>query len=218
MKLEEKIRITGTITTITGLHIGGSKNTMQIGGLDNTVIKTPNGVPYIPGSSLKGKMRSILVKKISDSKNEHDDPIEIQMLFGYQGRNRDESKNIQEKEPQISRLIFRDAYLNETKFQETFKESSLATDFTEEKYENVIDRKSGKAQHPRQMERVPSGAVFDFEIIMDIYEGDDKDEMLKMLEQAFALLEDDYLGEVARGYGKVKIEYKISEPKIYENL
>ena len=219
MKLEEKIRITGTITTITGLHIGGSKNTMQIGGLDNTVIKTPNGVPYIPGSSLKGKMRSLLVKKISDSKNEHDDPIEIQMLFGYQGRNRDESKNIQEKEPQISRLIFRDAYLNETKIQETFKESSLATDFTEEKYENVIDRKSGKAQHPRQMERVPSGAVFDFEIIMDIYEGDDKDEMLKMLEQAFALLEDDYLGgSGTRGYGKVKIEYKISEPKIYENL
>ena len=84
----------------------------------------------------------------------------------------------------------------------------------------MIDRKSGKAQH-RQMERVPSGAVFDFEIIMDIYEGDDKDEMLKMLEQAFALLEDDYLGgSGTRGYGKVKSNIKLVNQKytkIYES-
>lgn len=219
MKLQEKIAITGTITTVTGLHIGGSKSTIQIGGLDNIVVKTPHDVPYIPGSSLKGKLRSLLVKKNSNSKNEHEDPIEIQKLFGYQGRNKDEAKNIQEKEPQISRLIFRDACLNEKQFKEKFTGCSLASDFTEEKYENVIDRKSGKAQHPRQMERVPAGAVFDFEIIMDIYEGDDKDKMIDLLKQAFSLLEDDYLGgNGTRGYGKVKIDYTIGKPKTYQDL
>lgn len=217
MKLQEKIAITGTITAITGLHIGGSKSSIEIGGMDNIVIKTPNGVPFIPGSSLKGKLRSLLVKKNSNSKNEHEDPIDIQKLFGYQGRNKDEANNIQEKEPQISRLIFRDAYLNEEQFEKTFKGATLSTEFTEEKYENVIDRKSGKAQHPRQMERVPVGAIFDFEIIMDVYEGDDKEEMIELLKQAFSLLEDDYLGgNGTRGYGKVKIEYTISKPKTYK--
>ncbi|HAL65585.1 MAG TPA: type III-A CRISPR-associated RAMP protein Csm3 [Bacteroidales bacterium] len=217
MKLQEKITITGTITTVTGLHIGGSKSTIEIGGIDNVVIKTPRGVPFIPGSSLKGKLRSLLVKKNSNSTNEHEDPIEIQKLFGYPGRNKDE-KN-QQKEPQISRLIFRDAFLNEEQFNKTFKNASLATNFTEEKYENVIERKSGKAQHPRQIERVPAGAVFDFEIIMDIYEGDDKDKMIKMLEQAFVLLENDYLGgSGTRGYGKVKIYHTIGIPKTYQDL
>ena len=217
MKLEEKIAIKGTITTVTGLHIGGSKSTMQIGGLDNIVVKTPHDVPYIPGSSLKGKLRSLLVKKMSGSKNEHDDPPEIQKLFGYQGRKKDE--NMQEKEPHISRLIFRDAYLREEQFKVDFNDCTLATDFTEEKYENVIDRKSGKAQHPRQMERVPAGVVFDFEIIMDIYEGDDKDKMIDLLKQAFSLLEDDYLGgSGTRGYGKIKIDYTIEEPKTYQDL
>jgi CRISPR-associated protein Csm3 len=219
MKLKEKIAITGTITAMTGLHIGGSKSTMEIGGMDNIVIKTPAGIPYIPGSSLKGKLRSLLVKEKSNSKNEHEDPVEIQKLFGYQGRNKDEAKNIQEKEPQISRLIFRDAYLNVEQFKETFQGASLVTDFTEEKYENTIDRKSGKAQHPRQMERVPTDAIFDFEIIMDLYEGDDKGKMIELVKQAFALLEDDYLGgSGTRGYGKVKINYTIGEPKNYENL
>ncbi len=217
MKLQEKITITGTITTVTGLHIGGSKSTIEIGGIDNVVIKTPRGVPFIPGSSLKGKLRSLLVKKISDSKNEHEDPIEIQKLFGYPGINTD--KMSQEKESQISRLIFRDSFLNEEQFKKTFKGASLVTNFSEEKYENTIDRKSGKAQHPRQMERVPAGAVFDFEIIMDIYEGDDKNKMLEMLKQAFALLEDDYLGgSGTRGYGKVSIDYTIGNPKTYQDL
>jgi CRISPR-associated protein Csm3 len=69
------------------------------------------------------------------------------------------------------------------------------------------------------MERVPAGAVFDFEIIMDIYDGDDKDKMLEMLKQAFALLEDDYLGgSGTRGYGKVSIDYTIGNPKTYQDL
>lgn len=209
MKLQEKIAITGTITAITGIHIGGSKSSIEIGGMDNIVIKTPQGVPYIPGSSLKGKLRSLLVKKLSDLLDIDSEPDIIKTLFGYQGQNKED--------PQISRLIFRDAYLNEEQFKKTFKGATLSTEFTEEKYENVIDRKSGKAQHPRQMERVPVGAIFNFEIIMDVYQGDDKQEMIELLKQAFSLLEDDYLGgNGTRGYGKVKMDYTIGNPKTYK--
>ena len=211
MKLKKKIIISGTITTDTGLHIGGSKNAMEIGGIDNTVIKTPKGVPYIPGSSLKGKLRSLLAKKISDSQDVDSDPDIIKLLFGYQGQNKDNENN-KANESQISRLIFRDAYLNEEKFKNDFKDCHLATDFTEEKIENNIDRKTGKGQHPRQIERVPAGSVFDFKIVMDVYEGDKKEEMLEMLKLAFALLEDDYLGgNGTRGYGKVKIDHNIDK-------
>jgi len=62
------------LKAITGLRVGGSKENFEIGGLDNPVIKTlveienfygkgknlPEGAPYIPGSSLKGKMRFLL--------------------------------------------------------------------------------------------------------------------------------------------------------------
>jgi CRISPR-associated protein Csm3 len=144
MKLQEKITITGTITTVTGLHIGGSKSTIEIGGMDNVVIKTPRGVPFIPGSSLKGKLRSLLVKKSSDSINEHEDPIEIQKLFGYPGRNNDEKNP--GKEPQISRLIFRDSFLNEEQFNNTFKNASQATNFSEAKYENTNGKSSRRCR------------------------------------------------------------------------
>lgn len=51
----------GKIEALTGLHIGGSKEKMQIGGVDLVVIRNPsNQYPYIPGSSLKGKLRHLL--------------------------------------------------------------------------------------------------------------------------------------------------------------
>jgi len=60
LQLKGKILITGTIVVRTGLAIGGSKTAMNIGGIDSPVIRDAKGVPYIPGSSLKGKMRSLL--------------------------------------------------------------------------------------------------------------------------------------------------------------
>ena len=60
-KLESKIFIKGKMKAITGLHIGGTNNELSIGGMDNAVIKNPiTNEPYVPGSSLKGKMRSLL--------------------------------------------------------------------------------------------------------------------------------------------------------------
>ena len=48
-----------------GLHIGGSQDELTIGGADSPVIKNPETRrPYIPGSSLKGKMRAELEKEL----------------------------------------------------------------------------------------------------------------------------------------------------------
>ena len=212
MRLIEKNIITGTILLKTGLHIGGSKSSLDIGGLDSPVIKTPLGVPYIPGSSLKGKIRTLLGLSYGAFKLEEDKEI-TKKMFG--------SAEKDWKEP--TRLIFRDAVLDVDKFMEMFtnKNASLETDFSEEKYENTIDRKSGKTTGGglRNIERVPAGAVFSFEIVINVFDKDNKDEMLKELEKGLNLLQDDYLGgSGTRGYGKVVITCNIKNPisKTYE--
>ncbi len=201
MKLIEKKVLTGTITLETGLHIGGAKTALDIGGLDLPVIKTPKGVPYIPGSSLKGKIRSLLAKKEGSMDVKTDSHLLRKMFGGVEDK---------DKKQEITRLIFRDAYLDEEKFRQDFpeKEVKLETDYTEIKTENTIDRPTGKAKHPRTIERVPAGAVFHFEIILDKYQEDTED-FIGKLKEGFDLLQNDYLGgSGTRGYGKVKIEWK----------
>jgi len=203
MKLIETKIVKGRIILETGLHIGGSKSSLDIGGLDSPVIKTPQGVPYIPGSSLKGKIRSLLGVKEGSVDVENDSQLLLKM-FG---------SSVKGKET-VSRLIFRDARLDEDDFQKTFIDQNaiLDTGFTEAKYENTIDRKSGTSKGGlRQMERVPAGAKFNFEIVVNRYEceGEKDEDFLVTLKEGFKMLEDNYLGgSGSRGYGKVKIEYK----------
>ena len=102
-----KILIEGSIQAITGLHIGGSKTALEIGGVDLNVVKTPGGQPFIPGSSLKGKMRS-LVALSRGSWEVQEDPAVIQELFGSAEVRRD----------LVTRLYVRDAHLNLTHFEE----------------------------------------------------------------------------------------------------
>ncbi len=204
MKLIHTKKIEGVIIVETGLHIGGAKNSLDIGGLDSPVIKTPNGVPYIPGSSLKGKIRSLLALRegCADVKEE---PELLKKMFGYTGDKNDDTT------AQKARLIFRDAHLNRNSFKEEFENAILETPFTEGKYENTIDRTTGKAggAGPRQIERVPVGAKFDFEVIINIYDEDDLEAMEKELLKGIEMLENNYLGgSGTRGYGKVKFEVK----------
>jgi len=199
MKLIETIIVKGTITLETGLHIGGSKSTLDIGGLDSPVIKTPQGVPYIPGSSLKGKIRSLLGLKEGRLDVKKDSDLLVKM-FGSSDKGRET----------VSRLIFRDAMLDEADFKKVFKEDAiLDTSFTEAKYENTIDRKSGttKPGGLRQIERVPAGAKFKLEVVVNIFDTDTEDLVAK-LKEGISLLENNYLGgSGSRGYGKVKITY-----------
>ena len=80
--------------------------------------------------------------------------------------------------------------------------------YTEEKFENTIDRLSGKTKDKglRSIERVPAGAVFNFEIVLDEYDSDNIEENKKIMQEAFRLLENDYIGgSGTRGYGHVGI-------------
>jgi CRISPR-associated protein Csm3 len=205
MKLIETKIVAGTITLETGLHIGGSKSSLDIGGLDSPVIKTPQGIPYIPGSSLKGKIRSLLGIKEGSFDLKNDSDVLVKM-FGSSEKGRET----------ISRLIFRDAQLDEADFKKIFTDNDavLDTAYTEAKYENKIDRKSGttdkKGGGIRQIERVPAGAKFNFEIVINVFDEDKNDKIEEKLKEGITLLENNYLGgSGSRGYGKVKIDYEI---------
>jgi len=206
MKLEYTKIIKGTFTVETGLHIGGSKSSLDIGGLDSPVIKNPFGVPYIPGSSIKGKIRTLLGLKDGKDCAENDTPL-LKKMFGYQGNNKRDNA-------QISRLIFRDATLDEKHFHSVFTQFNavLDTDYTVAKYENTINRMQGNTVTGglRQIERVPAGSKFDFEIVLNIFDVDNADEMIAVVKDGLSMLENNYLGgSGTRGYGKVSIQYVI---------
>ena len=198
-KLIKKIKIEVPITVITGLRIGGNSESVEIGGIDNSVIKlaSKNNQPYIPGSSLKGKMRCLLEQVAGASKIGNDE--KVNNLFGITEDKETKRKN------RPSKLIVRDAMLSEESKKELLACDSLDMPFTENKWENVIDRINGKAEHPRQTERVPAGAVFNAEFILNIWDGDDEKEMMELFEKGIHLLENDYLGgSGSRGYGQIK--------------
>lgn len=198
-KLVKKIKIQTSITLVTGLHIGGSSENVEIGGIDNPVIKlaTRENQPYIPGSSLKGKMRCLLEQTAGASQVGMNS--EVNNLFGIT-----ENKNLK-TDNQPSKLIVRDAMLTEESKDSLLACNNLDMPYTENKWENVIDRTKGVAEHPRQSERVPAGATFSAEFILNIWDDDNEEELIALFEKGIRLLENDYLGgSGSRGYGQIK--------------
>lgn len=246
--LKGKYIIKCKIRAVTGLHIGEGNNSIEIGGIDNAVIKDAEGKPYIPGSSLKGKMRSLMEfaegkvkddlmvvsKWGSNERKERVPEICIHMcddkdcpVCGLFGRNHgSHDKKIGGKIDLTNaviptRLIVRDAKLIESSITDEMKEN-LDLEWTEVKFENNIDRITSKA-NPRQSERVPAGAEFEAEFVVNRYEVDGNDDGQRYLEKfikAMKLLEDDYLGgQGTRGNGKVKfvdIEIVYKDSSDYE--
>jgi CRISPR-associated protein Csm3 len=212
MKLIQKIVLSGEIEILTGLHIGGSSTNMNIGETDLNVIKSPhNGQPIIPGSSLKGKLRNLLAK-LEGSDDIKKDSNTINKIFG--------SPNANEvidgiKSQGITRLIIRDAFLSNADKLEGWE---MENKYTEVKWENTIVRTKGSAEHPRQLERVPKGARFFYEMILDVYDEDKDERYLEEIKKAMNLLEDDYLGgSGTRGYGKIKFHQNEDQTKTVES-
>lgn len=200
--LKQVHRFRVDLTLMSGMHITGAENTFDIGGPDSQVIKNPiTNEPYIPGSSLKGKIRSLLDYKYGVPITEDDYDIVdehakvCQMLF----------KQNDTLEPNITRGIFRDLVLTE----ESKKEIQLALGdgiFTEIKAENKISRTKGKALSPRFIERVPAGSKFVGEIDVMEFDNDPYNELIKYLYEAIELLNLNFIGgSGSRGYGRVKI-------------
>lgn len=213
MKLTKILTIKAQLVCVSGLHIGAGDTEMHIGGIDNTVIRNPlTNVPYIPGSSLKGKIRSLLEwrsgavreKPLSwaDYQNgERRDVLSILQLFGVGGG--DQLTNEEALVLGPSRLSFWDCELNEA-WRKSIDDANLLT--TEAKSENSINRISGKAENPRYTERVIAGARFDFRLSMKVLERDEEG-LLRTILSGLRLLEADSLGgSGSRGYGKVKFE------------
>jgi len=215
-KLETTHTITGTLEVVTGLHIGAGKDSVQIGGIDNPVIKHPhNGDPYIPGSSLKGKVRSLLEWAL-DCVEDSDD------VYVYRS---DRKKTYPPDDPILRafgtthkewkggppRLIVRDAHLD-PQWRERIVESGLP--LTEDKAEVTINRIEGKAAQmgPRHSERVPAGAQFRLEVLFKEFSEDGAGaaadrRALNWFMAGLRLLEQDALGgSGSRGYGKVKFK------------
>lgn len=185
-----KILIKGELETVTGLHIGTGGAYSAIGAADSPVIRDViTGDPMIPGSSLKGKLRSLLARKYNDSRrNVEDDCEEIKELFGAM------------KSP--SRLIFSDMYMTEES-KKQLASAGINTP-TEIKFENTIIRLSGIA-NPRQIERVIRSCRFGMDIIYDANDISEAESDIKLLCDGMKLIQYDYLGgHGSRGYGKVR--------------
>lgn len=206
-RLKNKIRISTSLTLLSGLHIGDSKESAEIGAIDNPVIrrKDADQQPYIPGSSIKGKMRSLLEqiagiaevgggreKKLNQKPNECQD---INYAFGFAN------------DDLPSRLIFRDSYLDEKSASELKNSEFTDMPFTEAKFENTINRVTGKADNPRTQERIPAGAKFNIEVIVNDFDDGKTTTIRNLLIKGFEALNNDYLGgSGTRGYGHVKVD------------
>ena len=237
MKLHKKLIITGTMKLLTGLHIGDSKDNVEIGGVDNPVVRRKdNNQPYIPGSSLKGKIRSLLEVALGENAKTSFKDYKTEQgkilacLFGSAAN-----------DGTPSRLLVRDAYLTPEWAVRLDESEFTDMPFTEVKFENTINRVTGVALNPRQTERIPAGAEFAVQFVVNIITptfkkdadgktkdiseeeqkltaASDKTKFLDLLKNGIRLLEDDYLGgSGSRGYGQVKISITNTEEKTAES-
>lgn len=219
--------IQGIITCKTGLHIGGTADKIEIGGIDNPIIRHPiTNFPYIPGSSIKGKMRSLIEWKLGNFKDNGDvhewcdnNGCPVCRIFGTTAG---------DSKIGPSRLIVRDARLTEKSekaLREMQEDTGLA--YVENKTENSINRLTAKA-NPRTQERVPADTEFEFEMVYRMFDltdnGGKTDEALyPIVEEGIELIQMDALGgSGSRGYGQVEIRslsihtYRITENGIEE--
>ena len=222
LKLIGKLILEGELHCETGLHIGAGKGSLEIGGSDNPVVKDAQGRPYIPGSSLRGRIRSLLEQysgaalpselvyvsrrkgqevRIHQSDRPDD---EICLLFGRNaGRmERVTGDPLDSHHATPARLAVFDAPLEIESITPAMREN-LDDELTEVKNENAIDRITSQA-NPRTLERVPAGARFRVRFIMDLLCDEDAP-LFSQLLQGMRLLEDDALGGGgSRGSGRVR--------------
>ena len=205
MKLVGYKVITGTLRCDTGLHIGGSADQIEIGGVDMPIIKHPvTGEPFIPGSSLKGKMRSQLEKKLGKF-TQNGEPCGCGqadcLVCKVFGPHKNPKHNLGS-----TRILVRDAFFNKTtkeKYEQLAKEKGLS--YIEKKTENLVLRTTETPKDPRSQERVPAGAEFDIEIVLQAYDTDgDGNALIDFVKEGLRQVQSTYLGGFgSRGSGKV---------------
>lgn len=195
-QLKGKIIMTAVLEVKTGMHIGASNDYAPIGAVDSVFVRdTLTKNPIIPGSSLKGKMRTLLAKMRDEQvvlpPHSEDEDVIIR-LFGAAGK----EKTV------FSRLQFSDCMVQEEAVQK-FNEIETDTYLGEVKFENTISRATGVA-NPRQIERVPAGMTFDFRLVYNIEDENEMEEDMNVIADGIRLLQWDYIGgHGSRGYGRI---------------
>ena len=224
IKLQKIVELKGTLVLESNLHIGSGNLEMHIGGTDNPIIKHPHTQePYIPGSSIKGKIRSLLELSkgvaakaynnggIADIStyliDESPDTAAILKIFGFSGSDKIGNSDKAQKAKALgpTRASFADCYLNK-KWKDEAIENLWPLSI--EKQETAIDRIAGTAKKGslRQTEMVPAGAKFDFRVTFKIFEDSDI-KLLEMLKEGIELMQKDAIGGYgSRGYGRIRIE------------
>lgn len=218
MSIKRIIEFSGTMTIESGVHIGGNDNGTKVGGCDNPVIRNPlTNNPYIPGSSIKGALRSCAEKmpayagKIRNGK-----PCEcgqadclVCKLFGaYKPRNPASG------EP---RLIVRDMQLNKDFLDKVRMSGGNYSDIVETKASTMIDRGTNTASNGslRNMERVAAGAVFDCSFVLKVTDKDKEVELIDFLKKCIKVVEATGIGgKVTSGSGQVKFDIDWNSPCI----
>ncbi len=217
-----KLILEGDLLCETGLHIGAGKGSLEIGGADNPVVKDAFGRPYIPGSSLRGKLRSLLEQSsglavpselvyLSRRKGQEvrihqsDRPDDsICLLFGRNPGRMEKvtGEALEAANATPARLAVYDAPLDAESITPQMREN-LDDELTEVKSENAIDRITSQA-NPRTLERVPAGARFHVRFVLDVLCPEDRG-LVGRLVEGLRLLEDDALGGGgSRGSGRVR--------------
>lgn len=229
LQLTDIKEIKGRIVLKSGLHIGAGDTEMHIGGTDNPVVKHPHtGLPYIPGSSLKGKVRSLLEMESGLMTQTDGKPLQAGQLKALKGEQKEKYTKIlkifgsrgsdSEEIVRIgsTRVSFADCPVS-NRWQEKVLEDRLG--FFEVKSENTINRIRGTAEHPRFIERVPAGTEFEFNVCLKILGEEDK-ELLDYLLLGLKLLQMDALGgSGSRGYGKIELDFDDEDIKNrFENV
>ncbi len=209
MKLIEIKEYTGVIILESGLHIGAGSDEIKIGGIDSPVVKNPvTGRPYIPGSSLKGKIRTLLEWN-EGNVDEKGLPFSTDKSENLIARIFGNGKIKEDYNGGPTRVSFNDCEL----LEESARELAEAGGFTEEKTEISMNRRTGTARNGglRNIERVPAGARFDFCVTFKIFDMDDGGKVdraaYELLKRGFKLLELDSLGgSGSRGYGRIRFD------------
>ncbi|RXJ94648.1 type III-A CRISPR-associated RAMP protein Csm3 [Malaciobacter molluscorum] len=244
----EIVEVKGKIVLESGLHIGGSESNMDIGGVSGIIKHIQTDEPYIPGSSVKGKIRSLLEQKYGFNEIFNGETTSIECLdFQLNNRDKDNKKKIKDKYDVMKKKVeeenLKDKLLlicklfgdtsknslrkeigvtrsvfNDSLLNENYKELSNDSGFIELKTENNVNGVTAHAT-PRTKERVVEGAEFDLRIAVKIMKENEKNDLLKLLFEGLDLLEKDYLGgHGSRGSGKIRIEFDENTKKLKDTL
>jgi CRISPR-associated protein Csm3 len=209
-------QINGTIRCESGVRVGGSRDELEIGGIDNPVLREgPTHQPYLPGSSIKGRMRSLLERYYNvplggrDRNEPHgctEDSCLFCKVFGPH------KQTIHRHGP--SRLIVRDAYLSSASNEAFQADEKRIIDV---RTENMVNRLSNTAQNPRPVERVARGTLFDLALTLRMMDGDPEPKIKRMVRRGLLLLAMDGIGSgISRGHGQISIS--IETPQEWGNL